>query len=83
MKTTLSLTDDQTAQMEKAAKEFHKDAHAAKKNGSADKAEFKKIRDKHEANVKTILSEDQFQKWLTFREQNKHEHGRGKRNHKK
>jgi len=71
MKSALSLSDDQVSRMNDAGKAFHQKLRKAKKEGKTDKAEFKKLKEEHEASVKSILTEEQYQKWISFRKDKK------------
>lgn len=65
LKSDLSLSDDQFTKLKAANKTFHDKAKNLKKG--TDKAEFKKLHDEHDANVKNILSAEQYQKWQTMK----------------
>ncbi|HEY3406354.1 MAG TPA: hypothetical protein VGK59_23360 [Ohtaekwangia sp.] len=81
MKAALSLSDEQAAKMKAAGDDFKSKRHAAKKDGQRDKAEFRKLKEEHKAVVKSILTEEQFQKWTSLQAE-KRKHHKEKNRHK-
>jgi DNA repair exonuclease SbcCD ATPase subunit len=80
MKTALSLSDEQATKMEKVNKDFHQRMKSLKKNDKSKEenmAAFKKYRDEHEADIKSILTAEQFEKFQTLKQEN-----RSKRKHR-
>jgi periplasmic protein CpxP/Spy len=67
LKSTLSLSDDQSARMMDLRKSLHKKVRDVRSDNaltdSEKKTRLKALRDEHEASVKSLLSEDQYTKW--------------------
>jgi Spy/CpxP family protein refolding chaperone len=79
LKSDLSLSDDQLKKLKDARKSTHekmKDLHEKK---AGDKEQYKKVRDEHDAKVKSILTPEQYTKMKDMRAK-KGEHKRGHRN---
>jgi len=78
MKEALSLSDEQFVKMKNANTDLKDKMHAVNKDGKRDKAASQKIKADHEADVKTILSAQQFEQWKTYRaemkDKRKHKH---------
>lgn len=80
LKTQLMLTDEQTAKVEKLNLEMmaKREDVRAKKDLGMDSSELRKlnmaIRDEHKAGMKTILTDDQYVKWLELRKNKAHKH---------
>jgi hypothetical protein len=74
MKETLSLSDDQFTKMQALNKDFSKKIKAEKKDGKKDKDAFKKLKEEHETAVKSILSDQQFEKWKSMKADRKSKH---------
>lgn len=80
IKKELALTDEQQKRIDATNQKFKQKADALRKSGSpkdSNRPEFKKLHDERNAEIKSILSEEQYQKWLSLRKENKH----GKRYH--
>ncbi len=76
LKKELSLSDDQQKAMRKSAEKFRgkaKELHQREGSPESKKADLRKMRDEHDAEMKSILSAEQYQKWVTLKhEQKKH-----------
>lgn len=63
-KKELSLTDEQVTKMKEAHKDFRTKMEQMRKDDKADKESFKKLKDEHESTIRSILSQEQYQKWM-------------------
>lgn len=86
MKTSLTLSDEQVSKIKAADEAFRKKIQATRqknKGDKGDKTEFKTLKAEHDAAIKNILTEEQFKKWSSIKEekrsQHRHHPGRKKR----
>lgn len=66
----LSLSDKQLSEVKKAGETFRTGAMELKKQSLGEeqrKAEFRKLRDRHDAAMKKILNKDQYKKWTEMK----------------
>ena len=83
LRQTLSLTDEQSARMQEADRKFMEKLKSLRKGtdgtSKPDRATMRKLRTEHEAAVKSILTTEQFDKWILLREEmkNKRKQRRG------
>lgn len=84
LKEALSLTDDQFTKVQAVNKEFLEKKSEIKNNSSlsqeASKAALKKLKDEHETKLKGVLTDAQFQQWLSLKSEHKTTKGK-KRDH--
>ncbi len=64
LKKELSLTDEQVTKMKEAHKDIRTKMEQLRKDDKADKESFKKLKDEHESTIRSILSQEQYQKWM-------------------
>jgi len=76
LKVDLSLSDEQATKTKTADKDFAEKALALGKNDQRDKAEFKKLRAEREAQIKNILSAEQYEKWSAMKKEKKGKNGK-------
>lgn len=79
LKADLSLSDEQAAKIKTARTKFAEKAKTLRKDGKHDKEAFKKLRTGYDAEVKSILSAEQYQKWSAMKAERKNKSGRKKK----
>ena len=67
MKKSLDLTDDQVAKVQKAQKQLFEDMKQLRTKSDGNREEMKAKRDAYHAQLKTILTPEQYQKYLDQR----------------
>ncbi len=87
MKTALSLSDDQFAKVQAENKAFGEKMQALRKSNETsanrDSSKFKALMAEHDANLKAIMTPEQYQKWLTMKAEKQKKHEGIPGNHKK
>lgn len=82
LKAELSMTDEQASKMKAARAELGKKMKAQHKDGKTDKEATKNARDTYQSQVKSILDENQFNKWTEMKKEMRKQHNGKKKNHK-
>ncbi|MBX2964888.1 MAG: hypothetical protein KF845_01995 [Cyclobacteriaceae bacterium] len=76
VKTDLSLSDEQAAKMQEAGKAFREKSRELKKDGKGEKEEFKKLKTEYDTTVKSILTDEQYQKWREMKNEKRKKQNR-------